>query len=152
MKSISLPSSFPVREVLTRRQFLRASTTRAAGAAVWAGVAFRGVVRAADEGWKPLFNGRNFDGWTPKFTGSELGVNFNDTYRVKDGMIQVSYDRYARFGGQFGHLFYERPFSHYIVRAEYRFVGEQCKDGPGWAFRNSGIMVHCQPPATLRKD
>jgi hypothetical protein len=32
---------------------------------------------------------------------------------------------------------------------EYRFTGEQAKGGPGWAIRNSGAMLHCQPPATI---
>ena len=37
-------------------------------------------------------------------------------------------------------------------RVEYRFVGEQCQGGPGWAIRNSGVMFHCQAPETMRKD
>jgi hypothetical protein len=64
----------------------------------------------------------------------------------------VSYDKYDSFGGRFGHLFYEKPFSHYVIAVEYRFVGEQAKDGPAWAFRNSGVMVHGQPVETMRKD
>jgi hypothetical protein len=35
---------------------------------------------------------------------------------------------------------------------EYRFIGEQSTAGPAWAFRNSGIMIHCQPPETMKKD
>jgi hypothetical protein len=105
-----------------------------------------------DEGWVSLFNGKNLDGWTPKIKGYELGDNHNDTFRVADGAIQVRYDKYATFGSKFGHLFYKEKFSHYRVRIEYRFVGEQCKDGPAWATRNSGIMLHCQDPKTMRKD
>ncbi|MCA9269953.1 MAG: DUF1080 domain-containing protein, partial [Planctomycetales bacterium] len=44
------------------------------------------------------------------------------------------------------------PFSNYIIRVEYRFTGEQCAGGPGWAFRNSGIMVHGQTPESMTKD
>ena len=102
--------------------------------------------------WTPLFNGKNLDGWTPKITGYELGVNFGDTFRVEDGLLKVRYDQYERFDGRFGHLFYKTPFSHYILRVEYRFVGKQVAGGPGWAFRNSGIMIHGQPPATMTKD
>ena len=47
-----------------------------------------------------------------------------DTFRAQDGMIKVSYDRYSRFKGEFGHLFYQYPFSNYKLRVEYRFVGE----------------------------
>ena len=35
---------------------------------------------------------------------------------------------------------------------EYRFIGDQAKGGPGWAYRNSGIMLHCQDPKTMTKD
>lgn len=102
--------------------------------------------------WKPLFNGKDLEGWTPKITGYEYGDNFSATFRVEDGLLKVRYDKYDSFGKKFGHLFYKDKFSHYVIRTEYRFVGEQCKDGPGWAIRNSGIMFHCQDPRTMRKD
>ena len=35
---------------------------------------------------------------------------------------------------------------------EYRFVGEQIKGGEGWAYKNNGIMIHCQDPKTMGKD
>lgn len=105
----------------------------------------------ADE-FVPLFNGKNLDGWKPKITGHDFGENYGDTFRVKDGVLQVNYDKYPQFDNKFGHLFYKDKFSHYVLRVEYRFVGDQCKGGPGWATRNSGVMFHCQDPATMRKD
>jgi hypothetical protein len=39
-----------------------------------------------------------------------------------------------------------------VLAIEYRFVGEQAKGGPDWAFRNSGAMIHGQPVETMRKD
>jgi len=102
--------------------------------------------------WKQLFNGKDLNGWTPKITGHELGENFGDTFRVEDGILKVRYDRYDGFGGQFGHLFYDGEYSSYRLRVEYRFVGEQIRGGPGWALRNSGMMLHGQSPETMRKD
>ncbi len=106
--------------------------------------------------WIPLFNGKDLSGWTPKIAGHALGENFGDTFRVENGVLKVSYDQYeksgGKFGEKFGHLFYKEPFSHYRLRIEYRFVGEQCKGGPGWAVRNSGVMIHGQPPETMAKD
>jgi hypothetical protein len=109
---------------------------------------------ADDDGFVPIFNGKDLDGWTPKITGHALGENFGNTFRVEDGVIKVSYDKYGDkgFNEQFGHLFYKEKYSHYVVRVEYRFAGDQCKGGPGWAVRNSGIMFHCQPPETMAKD
>ncbi|HOS93281.1 MAG TPA: DUF1080 domain-containing protein [Armatimonadota bacterium] len=106
----------------------------------------------AEEGWVSLFNGQDLEGWTPKFAGSDLGVNYRNTFRVEDGLLRVAYDEWDRFSGEFGHLFYKEPFSHYRLRIEYRFVGEQVTEGPGWALRNSGVMLHCQPPETMGID
>jgi hypothetical protein len=101
--------------------------------------------------WVPLFNGKDLDGWVPKLTGYDAGVNFANTFRVENGVLVVSYDGYDSFGGRFGHLFYKRPFSHYVIAVEYRFLGRQAKDGPEWGFKNSGIMIHGQPVETMRK-
>lgn len=102
--------------------------------------------------WTPLFNGQNLDGWTIKIKGQEAGVNYLDTFRVENGVLRVAYDRYEKFNGEFGHLFYQGQFTNYILRAEYRFVGNQVPGGPGWAFRNSGLMVHGQTVESMRRD
>jgi len=107
---------------------------------------------ASAGGWKILFNGKDLTGWTPKIKGYEFGNNFGDTFRVENGVMKVSYDQYKQFDRKFGHIFYKDKFSHYRLRVEYRFVGEQCPGGEGWATRNSGIMLHCQQPETMDKD
>lgn len=105
---------------------------------------------SGEEGeWRPLFNGKDLTGWTPKIKGSPSGENYGDTFRVQDGLLQVRYDKYSDFGNRFGHLFYKDAFSHYRLRLEYRFVGEQCPGGPGWAIRNSGAMLHGQRPESM---
>jgi hypothetical protein len=109
-----------------------------------------GTVREGE--WIPLFNGKDLDGWTPKITGFDLGDNYLKTFRVEEGLLKVVYDGYQKFDGHFGHLFYREKLSHYVIRVEYRFVGNQTPGGPGWAFRNSGIMLHCQPPETMEKN
>jgi len=102
--------------------------------------------------WIKLFNGKNLEGWKVKIAGHKLNDNYGNTFRVEDGILKVCYDEYEKFDGKFGHLFYKDKFSHYKLRVEYRFVGEQSPGGPGWAFRNSGIMLHCQSPESMRKD
>ncbi len=104
--------------------------------------------------WVSLFNGKDLTGWTPKIRYYECGDNNGDTFRVHDGLLQVRYDGggYEKFGEKFGHLFYKDSFSNYSFRVEYRFVGEQCAEGPGWATRNSGVMVHGQDPKTMATD
>jgi len=112
--------------------------------------------------WIQLFNGKDLTGWTPKIRGHELGVNYGDTFRVNDGLLTVSYDQYKpedflsmdgknrKDWEKFGHLFYKDTFSHYLLRVEYRFTGDQVENGPGWAFRNNGLMLHGQDPAKMK--
>lgn len=102
--------------------------------------------------WKQLFNGKNLDGWDIKIRGYELNDNYNNTFRVEDGKMVVRYDKYDDFARKYGHIFYKGDFSYYRIAVEYRFVGEQAPKGEGWAWRNSGIMVHGQPAATMGKD
>jgi hypothetical protein len=102
--------------------------------------------------WIPLFNGKNLDGWTPKVKGYPAGENFGNTFRVEDGLLKVGYGQYDNFDQRFGHLFYKTPYSHYRLRAEYRFVGDQVPGGPGWAFRNSGLMIHGESPEEMEQD
>jgi len=103
--------------------------------------------------WIQIFNGKNMDGWVPKFTGYDLGVNYNDTFRAEDGLLKVSYDKWKTFENKFGHLFYTRQkFSYYVIAAEYRFVGEQVPGAPAWALRNNGLMLHSQAAETMGKD
>ncbi|MFN0105745.1 MAG: DUF1080 domain-containing protein [Bryobacteraceae bacterium] len=107
---------------------------------------------AAKKEWLQLFNGKHLKDWSPKITGYALKDNFANTFRVRDGLLQVRYDGYDEFKDRFGHIFYKNPYSYYIIAVEYRFTGDQVKGGPGWATRNSGIMVHGQDPATMGKD
>jgi ABC-type molybdate transport system substrate-binding protein len=109
-------------------------------------------VGADADDWRPLFNGRDLTGWTPKIRGHAIGENYADTFRVRDGLLTVAYDGYDTFAEQFGHLFFTEPFSRYRLRIEYRFVGEQAPHAPAWAARNSGVMVHSQAAATMLRD
>ncbi|HSC15468.1 MAG TPA: substrate-binding domain-containing protein, partial [Gammaproteobacteria bacterium] len=102
--------------------------------------------------WRSLFNGRDLTGWTPKIRRHALGENFAETFRVRDGALEVAYDGYETFAEQFGHLFFAEPLSRYRLRIEYRFVGSQARDAPAWAARNSGVMVHSQVPESMQRD
>jgi hypothetical protein len=102
--------------------------------------------------WISLFNGKDLNDWIVKISKHEVNENYANTFRVENGMMAVSYDGYDSFDQQYGHIFYKKPFSAYFLRVEYRFIGEQAKGGEGWAFRNSGAMLHSQDPKTMLKD
>ena len=102
-----------------------------------------------NEAWIQLFNGKDLNDWNIKIKGFPLNENFGNTFRVEDSLLKVRYDQYENFDGHFGHIFYKQPFSHYKIRVEYRFVGNQTPGGAGWAFRNSGIMIHGQSAESM---
>lgn len=123
-----------------------------AGDSLYAFVMLSPQSAADSEEWISLFNGRDLDDWTVKIRKHPVGENYLNTFRVEDGLMTVSYDRYTSFDEQFGHIFYKQPFSHYRLRVEYRFTGDQALNAPDWAIRNSGAMLHSQPPETMPPD
>lgn len=103
--------------------------------------------------WKSLFNGQDLDGWTMKIVGHELGENFGNTFRVEDGILSIRYDQYGdNFNNRFGALYYDKNFSNYRLKVEYRFVGETAPGAPTWGYRDSGIQYHSQAPSSLKLD
>jgi Domain of Unknown Function (DUF1080) len=102
--------------------------------------------------WLSLFDGKDLAGWTAKIAGHDVNDNYRNTFRVEDGLLKVSYQQYDDFGGRFAGLYYNRKFSHYWIRVQYRFAGRKVSGAPSWTFKNSGIYLHAQSPESLRKD
>jgi hypothetical protein len=102
--------------------------------------------------WQELFNGKDIQDWQIKIRNHPLNENYANTFRVEDGNLSVRYDGYENFGNQYGHIFYKEPFSYYLLQVEYRFIGEQAPGGEGWAYRNSGAMLHSQNPESMLQD
>jgi Domain of Unknown Function (DUF1080) len=106
----------------------------------------------SSNGWISLFNGKDIKDWTVKIHHHEVGDNYGNTFRVEDGMIKVRYDQYDKFNEQFGHLYFNTPFSYYHLSFEYRFVGKWRQDAPEYTNLNSGVMFHSQDPHTMPKE
>lgn len=106
----------------------------------------------AERGWRPIFNGRDLAGWTPKVNHHPAGENWRDTFSVRDGVLRVSYAGYDRFTDEFAHLVYRRRLSRYRLRLEYRFTGPPAPGAPAWAARNSGVMIHGQAAEAMALD
>ena len=132
----------------TRYRWAMTAPVRTAALA-WLAFTLTGL---AERPWVPLFNGKNLDGWMPKIAGHPLGENAFNTFRVEDGILKVSYDGYDKFGTQFGHLYSNLAYSHYILRLEYRFEGKMMADAPSYVNLNSGVMYHSQPPQSMTLD
>lgn len=75
----------------------------------------------AQDGWIPLYNGKNLDGW-------KVGANAS-SITVVDGNIQIS--------GPRAHLFYDGPVKNHMFK-NFEFKA-QVMTKPG---ANSGIFIH----------
>jgi hypothetical protein len=103
------------------------------------------VTKAEDSTWVQLFNGKDLTDWDIKFTKQKLNINYNNTFKVVDGVLNVDYSGWSTFDKIFGHAINKtRTYSHYIVRAEYQVGQTQCPGGEAWAIQNNGLMLHSQ--------
>jgi hypothetical protein len=101
--------------------------------------------------WKSIFDGQTLNGWIPKIVGYPAGQDPLQTFRVKDGVIAVSYDGYnGELGGRFGHLFYIEPLKAYRLALDYRFTGEELHSTPPRGTPvNSGLMFDSESPELM---
>ncbi|WP_303319217.1 DUF1080 domain-containing protein [Flavivirga abyssicola] len=105
------------------------------------------------EKWISLFNGKDLNDWTVKIKGHPVGDNYKNTFIAENGCLKVNYNAYDdTFNSLFGHIYYNKPFSNYKLRLQYRFTGKQLSDGAPWAEANSGVMIHCEDPKNIGLD
>jgi len=107
------------------------------------------VQNTSKEEWVHLFNGKDLNDWIIKIAKCELNDNYKNTFKVENGILKINYDEYEKFGGAFGHIYYKQSFSYYKIVVEYRFTGNQLLGGAISNNRNSGVMIHSQPPQTM---
>ena len=132
---------------LTRRSF--AAFLFLACSFSWSPARAEPAANQPPAGFVALFNGKDLTGWDVKIAGYPLNENIGNTFRVEDGMLRIAYDQYDRFDKKYGHLYYNKPFSHYILKFEYRFTGNQVPGGDAWNVRNSGVMIHSQSAQSM---
>jgi hypothetical protein len=112
------------------------------------------VATAEDSTWVQLFNGKDLTDWDIKFAGHPLNENYNNTFKVVDGILNVDYTSWTSFGSAFGHAINKtRTYSYYLIRSEYQIVGNKQVAGAGsenaWAIENNGLMLHSQSMASM---
>ncbi|MEO7961888.1 MAG: family 16 glycoside hydrolase, partial [Ginsengibacter sp.] len=90
--------------------------------------------------WVSLFNGKNLDHWIPKIAGYPSGENFGNTFRVDNEILSTRYNAYDSFNKRFGALYYDKKFTNYRLKVEYRFIGNLTPGAPSWGFRDGGIQ------------
>lgn len=100
-------------------------------AALFAGLSLTTQIRAGEEGFKALFNGKDLSGWKTMVGKADPEKVFS----VKDGEIVVS-------GNPNGYFYTDKSYKNYILRYDWKF------SKPG----NSGLLVHIQNHAIWPKS
>ncbi len=89
------------------------------------------AAQQAESRWRPLFDGKTLNGWTTKVVGYPAGQDPFQTFRVKDGVLYISYDQYGGdLKGRVAHLFTRESFRAYRLSLDYRFVGDEFTNSP----------------------
>lgn len=95
----------------------------------------------AEEGWQPLFNGRDLSGWT--FFQDGVGAHDRDgVVNIENGVLHLLGPSYrgAKAAGM-GYLATEREYGNYHLSLEYKWGTRRYDPRSLWK-RDSGILYH----------
>ncbi|MBC2665483.1 DUF1080 domain-containing protein [Novosphingobium flavum] len=99
---------------------------------------------ASEQGWRPLFNGRDLTGWTMFQQGAE-GGDPHHVVSIEKGTLHFLGPHYAGPDkATFGHVATEAEYSDYHLRLEFCW-GERRFAPRALQRRNSGLLFHMRP-------
>ena len=84
-----------------------------------------------DNGFNPLFDGKDFNGW--KLQLFKKGADPAKTWTIKDGVIHCT-------GLPHGYFYTEKNYKNYVIKYDWRYPAEQ----PDKTTLNSGLLFHIQ--------
>jgi 3-keto-disaccharide hydrolase len=95
---------------------------------------------AAHDGWTPLFNGTNLNGWYVVLRNSKSD-DTNHLVQVENGMIHMYKDAPAASAQPAGYIVTDKQYSNYHLRLEYKW-GEKRFQPRLKTRRDAGILYH----------
>lgn len=93
-----------------------------------------GTTWAADDGFKPLFNGKDFSGLKFEIKGEP-----EKTFSVKDGVIVVA-------GKPAGYFYTDKSYKNYVLVFDWKYARPEKLEDDEKFSGNSGTLVHIQEP------
>ena len=108
--------------------------------------AFTAPTSAAESnGWIPLFNGENLDGWYTFLNEHGKDNDPDQVFSVENGEIHIYKDAENGADVPLGYFATPTDYSHYHLRFQYRW-GTKRFGIRSAARRDSGVMYHCTGP------
>jgi len=101
-------------------------------------------VLAADDGWIPLFNGKNLDGWYTYLGSTGKNNDPKGVFKVEKGMIHILDLPVTDEPQDAGYLATNQEYSDVLIHVEYRWGSKRFRDkdaplAPGGK-RDSGVL------------
>lgn len=95
----------------------------------------------AQEGFKPIFNGRDLSGWSPVLENATAGKDPQGIVTVHDGVIHMYQNVRDKDLVPFGVIVSDKSWSRYHLRFQYQWVGK--KFAPrNEDIRDAGVIYH----------
>ncbi len=88
------------------------------------------------EGWVPLFNGKNLDGWYSYLDSSGRNKDPKGVFKVENGMIHILDVPMSDGKSDNGYLATTQEFSNVRIHVEYKWGTKRASEGK----RNSGLL------------
>jgi hypothetical protein len=101
----------------------------------------------AEDGFKTIFNGKNWDGWYLKIRSGDAEMA-KKVFAIEDGMVHVFNDSFADpynldTGANDTHgLFYcDKQYTNYVLRFEYKWGKRKANNFAQWQY-DAGVYYH----------
>ncbi len=100
----------------------------------------------SNKGFVPIFNGKNFDGWHLKLRNGDEEMA-KKVFAIEDGMVHAykdvpdSLDFNTGEYGTHGMFFFNKKYSKYILRFEYKWGGKIVNNFNEWQY-DAGVYYH----------
>src|SRR6202521_3499473 len=98
-----------------------------------------------NDGWIPLFNGKDFNGWYTYLDSSGKNKDPKGVFKVEDGMIHILDVPMSDGKSPNGYLSTNQDFSNVRVHAEYKWGLKRSSEGK----RNSGLLYLAVGPDAI---
>jgi hypothetical protein len=95
---------------------------------------------AGDEGWEPLFNGKNLDGWYVVLKNAKSD-DPDHLVQVHDEAVHMYKDAPAGTAQSFGYIVTEKEYANYHLRFEYKWGTKKFAPRANGK-RDAGLLYH----------
>lgn len=94
-----------------------------------------------DDGWRPLFNGKNLDGFYIFLGKGPRNVDTNQCVQIEGGVLHMYRDKPDGSQQKFGYISTEKEYENYHLRFEYKW-GTNRFGARAKSKRDAGVIYH----------